>query len=329
MFTSALLAGQHYPTKILFLLLLLLASLTTGVMGVWGCGVSAILLTGVAIQQGSGFFAAALCSYLLSVFTMFLLTREKSSATNVEKDLCQLTTRYPSTVSTALPSDDTSKRPLNNSVPLEKTNHFDKASDLSEPIYAGVLVEGEQNTKDLKTNISNEESGLCRTLSKDMVSELSVAPDKEVSCCEQQIVQVEKGVESTSEHLDGIALPVMADIPQTVLSWELRYVELRKQFIEKSQTLHETRKELFHLQGQWHSWQNEAKEELFRENSILHSWQKEIGILQEENDALSEENLQLQEVISSIVNKKPRASRSRTSRGRDLFSLPSLEAILK
>ncbi len=63
-----------------------------------------------------------------------------------------------------LPAWQIALRPLHKSVSSEKGSHFDEVSVLSEPTYAGRLIEGERKSKDRKMDPFNEENQLCRGL---------------------------------------------------------------------------------------------------------------------------------------------------------------------
>ncbi len=108
-------------------------------------------------------------------------------------------------------------------------------------------------------------------------------------------------------------------------SEEVRLRELRKQFEEKSHNLHETRKQLFLLEGHLHSKKLQHEEKLFAPDTLLDAWQGDLQTLLEENASLKKENEQLEEIVSHSQPKAPRFSKPSIYTGADLFSLPTYE----
>lgn len=93
---------------------------------------------------------------------------------------------------------------------------------------------------------------------------------------------------------------------------EHSYLELRKQFEEKSQLLHQTRGELFIMETQVLALRKEQEEALLEssDQSLIAT----LVQLQKENEQLDEEVQELRKVITGLlIQEKPKASRKKTA----------------
>ena len=113
--------------------------------------------------------------------------------------------------------------------------------------------------------------------------------------------------------------------PQIKTPEEISLRELRKQFEEKSQHLHETRRQLFLLEGHLHTKKREQEELLFAKDPLLETWQNDLQTLLEENDALKKENQLLEELIAHPPKRRTRFSKPSIYTGSELFSMSSME----
>lgn len=80
--------------------------------------------------------------------------------------------------------------------------------------------------------------------------------------------------------------------------------QLRGQFEEKSQVLHETRKVLFALEGELFRLQREREEATHEPNEMVLCLEKDIQELVEENAQLKKENSLLEQLITSGKSSK-------------------------
>ncbi len=133
--------------------------------------------------------------------------------------------------------------------------------------------------------------------------------------------------------VEPVELPKQETVPQEAVTesaisdnpslWEYRYRELQKQFKEKSQVLHETRKELFAMESRFLSQEIEIQELSLQDNAQSALWQKEVDMLLEEKETLLKENEHLHEIISSSFTKKESLPKNLPYGQVDLFSLRS------
>ncbi len=91
---------------------------------------------------------------------------------------------------------------------------------------------------------------------------------------------------------------------------ETLYKMLKGQFKEKSDVLHQTRKELFQLEGKFLGLQKEHEHKALEADGVESSLVNHIKVLEEECNAFEEEIFALHEVITNLISKK-RVSRPR------------------
>lgn len=90
---------------------------------------------------------------------------------------------------------------------------------------------------------------------------------------------------------------------------ELKYNQLRKQFEEKNQILHETRKELFHKDTEL---QTLKLQQEIPVDPLIKPMQQEMEDLHQETSQLREENQELQDLISALIAQEPLAQKQQT-----------------
>jgi len=83
---------------------------------------------------------------------------------------------------------------------------------------------------------------------------------------------------------------------------ELLYRQLKVQFEEKNQILHQVRKELFRTDTELQTMKQRAQEKELDVNPVAKEVCLEMELLEEENALLREENDGLQELVSSLMN---------------------------
>lgn len=84
-----------------------------------------------------------------------------------------------------------------------------------------------------------------------------------------------------------------------------RYIQTKQQFLQKSQTLSETRRELFLLETKWLALHKEQEQEGLSQNAYETALIQELQEMQKTCDDLEAEVEHLQAFISEILNKKP------------------------
>lgn len=96
-------------------------------------------------------------------------------------------------------------------------------------------------------------------------------------------------------------------------------IQLRKQFEEKSEVLHQTRKQLFIVEGELLALQKEQSEqECAEENAYL----RHIQQCEEECTALEQDVLHLHDLVSALLAQKPKGDRARKKESEEeLFSI--------
>jgi len=132
----------------------------------------------------------------------------------------------------------------------------------------------------------------------------------------QQLIQQSEEARSIIANLEE-----EAQSDKQLVELRANLTQLRKQFDEKSEVLHQTRKQLFIVEGQLLTLQKEQSEqECAEEDALLHHVQQ----CEEECTALEQEVLHLQYLVSALLAQKPKAGRVRKKESEEeFFSIPS------
>jgi chromosome segregation ATPase len=102
------------------------------------------------------------------------------------------------------------------------------------------------------------------------------------------------------------------------------YRQLREQFDEKSETLHQTRKELFEVEGKLITLQKESEQKIFDFPPDEFSLFEQFKEIEEERDHLESEIKDLQDLVSVLLLRK-KASKNRKSKAKKEDRVPDLE----
>lgn len=84
-------------------------------------------------------------------------------------------------------------------------------------------------------------------------------------------------------------------------------IQLRRQFEEKSEVLHQTRKQLFTVEGQLLALQKEQSEQACAEENV---YLRHIQQCEEECHALEQDVQHLHDLVSSLLAQKPKGARA-------------------
>lgn len=162
-----------------------------------------------------------------------------------------------------------------------------------------------------KLNESLEESKQRSSALSDEVMALQNTIQQEKDNAEKNLCEVKEKQQALIEELKAkLALDqecqnaqeVMED--EAVLPWESLYKQLRLQFDEKSEVLNQTRKELFHTENQLLALEKEKEVVTFDEDVDQKILVSQMKALEEEREDLEDQVLLLQEIISSMQEKK-------------------------
>lgn len=148
---------------------------------------------------------------------------------------------------------------------------------------------------------SKEASGQSEERSKEYLEKIQ-SLEKERNDLKQKTVALQKEIEVSLKKTSSVK-PAPAESSDHHRRIEASFRQLKKQFDEKKQVLHQTRTELFRLEGQLFAKEREEENQKFEPDPEEVKFVSDLQILEEETENLENENLMLHEIIQMLNDK--------------------------
>lgn len=114
-----------------------------------------------------------------------------------------------------------------------------------------------------------------------------------------------QALQEANSELPAADLAHLQEKVKALTAVETLYKQLRAQFAEKNETLHETRAVLFRTDTQLQTLQLEKEQRELHFDPVPKEVQRELSLLEKERAALEEENRTLQELITHLMESSP------------------------